>query len=159
MRWKLLTLALGLVAAVISVTISLANANDEHPHAAQSGAGQKIGIFYLLWHCPASTSPHYRTSDAVYDTSRILAGKEEWGPIHTFHWWGKPDAGYYCLAENDDLLRRHAEMLRDADIDFVFVDSTNQPNQAGSGPTIIDPFNKMISVWGQVPRAPKIVPW
>jgi hypothetical protein len=29
----------------------------------------------------------------------ILAGDEGWGPIHAFHWWGKPDAGYYCLAE------------------------------------------------------------
>lgn len=120
---------------------------------------QKIGIFYLLWHGPASSSRHYHPSGIIFDNSEILKGKGDWGPIHAFHWWGKPAAGYYCLAENDDLLRKHAEMLRDAGIDFVFIDSSNQPNQAGSGPMIIDPFDKMIEIWSQVPGAPKIVPW
>ena len=119
----------------------------------------QIGIEYSLWHCPASSSRHYHPDGPVYDISQILAGKQSWGPIHEFHWWGKPDAGYYCLAENPDLLRRHAELLRDAGVDFVVIDATNQPKQADSGPDIIEPFAEMIKTWNNVSGAPKIVPW
>ena len=116
-------------------------------------------MFYLLWHCPVSSSPHYNPSGVIYDNSKILAGAENWGPIHAFHWWGKPDAGYYCLAENDNLLRQHAEMLRDAGVDFVFVDSTNSSDQAGAESLYIKPFDELVKVWSEVPGAPKIVPW
>ncbi len=132
---------------------------SERNHTAHAAAQQKIGMFYLLWHCPASSSPRYRPSGTIYDNSKILAGEGDWGPVHAFHWWGKPAAGYYCLAENEDLLRQHAELLRDAGIDFVFVDATNQVNQEGSQRTIIAPFDKMIAAWSRVPGAPKIVPW
>jgi hypothetical protein len=160
MKMKPRTLAILIIAVLISGTIHRATAADqEHSNFGHSATRQEIGIFYLLWHCPASSSPHYRINDTIYDNSKILAGGKAWGQIHTLHWWGKPDAGYYCLAENDDLLRQHAEMLRDASIDFVFVDSTNQPNQARSEPMIMDPFDAMMRVWSQVPGAPKIVPW
>jgi hypothetical protein len=139
--------------------IALALSSGLMANAGHAATGQKIGVFYLLWHCPASSSPRYNPAGAIYDNSKILAGAGAWGPIHALHWWGKPDAGYYCLAESDDLLGQHAEMLRDAGIDFVFVDITNQPDQAGSGPMIIDPFNAMMRVWSRVPGAPKIVPW
>ncbi len=119
----------------------------------------QIGIEYSLWHCPASSSWHYHPDGPVYDISKILAGKQSWGPIHASHWWGKPDAGYYCLAENSALLRRHAELLRDAGIDFVFIDATNQTKQADSGPDMLEPFAEMIKTWNDVSGAPKIVPW
>ncbi|MBU6454950.1 MAG: hypothetical protein KGS72_24485 [Cyanobacteria bacterium REEB67] len=140
------------VASLLLVTPGFYRSVDASPE-------RKIGILYFLWHAPASASPRYRPSGTIFDNTQILAGDGTWGPVNTFHWWGKPDAGYYALAENDDLLRRHAEMLRDAGIDFVIVDSSNQPNQAGSRPMIIDPFDEMVKVWSEVPGAPKIVPW
>jgi hypothetical protein len=140
------------VASLLLVTPGFYQSADALPD-------RKIGMLYFLWHAPASSSRRYRPSGVIFDITQILAGNGDWGPVGSFHWWGKPEAGYYALAENDDLLRRHAEMLRDAGIDFVIVDSSNQPNQAGSRPMIIEPFDEMIKVWSEVPGAPKIVPW
>jgi hypothetical protein len=67
--------------------------------------------------------------------------------------------GYYCLAERDDVLRQHARLLHDAGIDFVIIDSTNHSDQAGAEAMISKPFEELLKVWGQLPYAPKIVPW
>lgn len=119
----------------------------------------KIGIFYSLWHCPISSSANYNVGQTVFDISRILQLNGSWGPINTFHWWGMPDDGYYCLAENTEILSKHAQLLADAGIDFVYVDSTNWSNTATSGQMVIDPFNKLMQTWSQIPNAPKVVPW
>jgi hypothetical protein len=162
MRKKFKKLVTIIIAALTSISIQQTQANggaEETSAQSRTTAGQKIGIFYLLWHCPASSSTRYNSSGIIYDNSKILAGTEPWGPIHAFHWWGKPDAGYYCLAEDDNLLRQHAEMLRDAGIDFVFVDGTNSVNQAGAEAFYVKPFDEMMKIWGQIGGAPKIVPW
>lgn len=83
----------------------------------------QFGIFYSLWHCRAAARR------PVLDITQILASggatrPELWGNFQEFHWWGQPEAGYYCLSSNDALLRRHAEQIRDAGIDFVFLDIT-----------------------------------
>src|ERR1700728_1349046 len=88
-------------------------------------AETKFAIYYAVWHCPAAQGN--RDGRRVYDIAKILQGQGPWGPVPEFHWWSKPAAGYYCLATNDALLRQHAQMLRDAGIDFVYVDSTNWP--------------------------------
>ena len=119
----------------------------------------KFGIFYSLWHCPFSEG-----SGAVYDISEAIAGTQSWGPIPSFHWWEKPQAGYYCLTNNSNLLTQHAIALKDAGIDFIYVDATNH---AYTSPTksdrpqsmIIDPFNKLLEVWAAIPNAPKVVVW
>ena len=118
----------------------------------------KFGIFYFLWHCPASQQP-------IYDISEISAGRQQWGPLWpSFHWWDEPQNGYYCLSNNDNVLRDHANKLKEANIDFVFVDMTNWPtSQPGSNyhpeEMVLRPFNRLIEVWSTIPNAPKIVPW
>ncbi|MDD3083630.1 MAG: hypothetical protein PHP82_01270 [Candidatus ainarchaeum sp.] len=112
----------------------------------------KFGIFYLLWHCTSLNSQGV----AQYDLS-----KGQLGPVPSWHWWGEPKLGYYCLSNNDNILRIHAEMLRDAGIDFVYVDMTNHPHITlfEAQKMIIKPFERMLEVWKTVPNAPKIVPW
>ncbi len=117
----------------------------------------KIGMFYSTWHCPIANASQ------VWDISEILAGNQSWGPERKFHYWDKPTAGYYCLSQNDALLTQHAEQLRDAGIDFVFLDVTNH-NYVGSGSDrttemIIAPLDRMLAVWSTIPDAPQIVPW
>lgn len=121
----------------------------------------EIGIFYSTWHCVASTeSPESR---GVHDLSEIQAGRSGYGPVHEFHWWDQPEAGYYCLTRNDELLGQHAELLRDAGIDFVFIDATNHADVGrGSDRTramVLEPFERMLAVWSRIPGAPQIVPW
>jgi hypothetical protein len=139
--------------SAVLLALLAASSTTTEAHAA---ATQKIGILYFLWHCPVSASD---PSHTIYDISKATAGSAPWGPVPAFHWWGEPQAGYYCLAENEKLLSQHAQMLHAAGIDFVIVDSTNQANQSGSEEMIINPFNEMVKVWSRIPNAPKIVPW
>ncbi len=117
----------------------------------------RFGIFYSTWHCIAANE---RT---VHDISEVLAGRQAWGGYGVFHYWDEPAAGYYCLSEDDALLRRHAELLRDAGIDFVFLDATNHAYvDARSHDTrgmILEPLDRLLAVWSTVPGAPQVVPW
>lgn len=117
----------------------------------------KFGIFYSTWHCIAATAT------PVHDISRVLAGEQPWGGHGVFHYWDQPAAGYYCPSAADPVLRLHAELLRDAGIDFVFLDATNHAYvDARSHDTpgmILRPLDRLLAVWSTVPGAPKLVPW
>ena len=119
-------------------------------------AQSQFGIFYVLWHC--------RAAKRVFDISKIQKNEQNWGPIPWYHWWGEPKEGYYCLTERPDVLEKHAIQLRDAGINFVFLDITNWRNYDPS-PTSVTaqeiqkPFLKMLEVWSKIENAPKIVLW
>jgi hypothetical protein len=121
---------------------------------ATSPAETQFGIMYTIWHC--------RSMSDVRDVTKIQAGLQDWAGIPWFHWWGEPAVGYYCLTDRPEVLKLHAEQLRDAGINFVFVDVTNWPDYSTNSVTVTDiiqPFQKMLEVWSTVPNAPKIVPW
>lgn len=82
-----------------------------------------VGIFYFAW----------MQNIAAYDNSLILANHPDamstnasppWGKKNAFHFWGEPLFGYY---RSDDpwILRRHADLLSDAGVDFLIIDATN----------------------------------
>ncbi len=82
-----------------------------------------VGMFYFTW----------MNLGEVHDNTLILAKNPDaltttasppWGPKGTFHFWGEPLYGYY---RSDDpwILRRHAELLSDAGVDFLVFDATN----------------------------------
>jgi hypothetical protein len=121
----------------------------------------QFGMFYSLWQCPfAADNPQGRT---VYDISEVLAGRQSWGPLREFHWWDEPAAGYYCLARNDALLAQHATLLRDAGIQFIFIDATNHAYVDGRSDRttemIVDPLARLLAVWSAIPGAPRVAPW
>jgi hypothetical protein len=117
----------------------------------------QFGIFYSTWHCIAANA------NPVRDISRILAGQQGWGAYGQFHYWDQPAPGYYCPSNNDAVLRQHAELLRDAGIQFVFLDATNHAYvDARSHDTpgmILQPLDRLLAVWSTVTNAPKVVPW
>lgn len=96
------------------------------PEASQVREFQRnrfVGMFYFAW----------MNLNAVHDNTQILAKHPEalsttasppWGPKNSFHFWGEPLYGYY---RSDDpwVLRRHAELLSDAGVDFLIIDATN----------------------------------
>lgn len=117
----------------------------------------KFGIFYSTWHCAARDTP-------IHDLGLVRAGQQGWDPDYqTFYYWDRPAAGYYCPTESDAVLRQHAELLRDAGIDFAFIDATNHRYVgAGSDRTaemILRPLDRLLAVWSTVPGAPRLVPW
>lgn len=63
-----------------------------------------------------------------HNITEILAGKQEWGGIHAFHYWAKPAQGYYRSSDKV-AIRNNMTMLYEAGVDFVVIDLTN----AGDG--------------------------
>jgi hypothetical protein len=115
-----------------------------------------IGMYYAVWHCPSKAG--------TYDLSKILDSGGSLGPLNSYHWWQQPQAGYYCLSENDALLRQHATQLKEAGIDYIYVDITNWYDFANSDRSVemvTTPFESLLRVWTEMGAAnvPKVVPW
>ena len=97
----------------------------------QSGApavkkNRLVGLFYFLW-----LGEHGKHKP--YDISKIVAEDPEighkpasplWGGHGVYHHWGEPFYGYYY--SNDEwVVRKHMKLIMQADIDFLFFDTTN----------------------------------
>ncbi len=85
---------------------------------------RQVGIFYFLW-----SGEHGR--HAPLDITKIIAehpdaGKrfDVWGNIGQMHHWGEPFYGYY-YSDDEWVIRKHMKLLMQADIDFLFFDTTN----------------------------------
>jgi hypothetical protein len=127
---------------------------DSQP-VTDNGANLPVGILYFLWHCQATSL------NQQHNISEILNGQSDWGAKGTFHWWDRPEEGYYCLGDQRDLIYRHLTMLRDAGIDFLVLDITNHPNTASFAAEtfILKSLRPVLEVARTIPGAPKFVPW
>ncbi len=101
---------------------------DTQSGAPASKENRLVGLFYFLW-----LGEHGR--HRPYDISKITAEDPQigykpdsplWGGHGVYHHWGEPFYGYYYM--NDEwVVRRHMKLLIQADIDFLFFDTTNGP--------------------------------
>ncbi len=87
---------------------------------------RQVGLFYFLW-----LGEHGR--HRPYDISKIVSEHENagynldpsvWGRIGAYHHWGEPLYGYYYSCD-EWVVRRHMKLIIQADIDFLFFDTTN----------------------------------
>ncbi len=134
-------------------------ADRSMPSATETRAptNRQVGIFYFLWRdreqdsvSEISPSDHYAAwlkggEEALWDC--MLEG----GEGHP-HYWAEPYFGYY--SSNDEwVLRKHAYMLAEAGVDFVFFDTTNNNLHTVS-------HQALLKVWEEVRqegyRVPKI---
>jgi hypothetical protein len=80
---------------------------------------KQAGIFYFLW-------VDGRTG-VVNDNDKILRASAD-GKIKYEHgawgWWGEPLLGFYKI-DDPFVLRKHAQMLKDAGVDTLIFDSSN----------------------------------
>lgn len=120
--------------------------------------GKYVGIFYSSWHSEnLAEIPVGNVTDilnqypeAIKDFNHPGWGKDNLGT----YWWDEPLYGYYRTTD-DWVLRKHAEVLADAGVDFVFFDCTNG--------TFLwkDSYTKIAQVWAQAivdgVKAPKMV--
>ncbi len=96
--------------------------------------GEKyVGIFYFLWQGEHG-------DDGIYDLEKIkntygelakdanakdpATGKKIYGNIGTMHWFAEPLYGYY-YASDSWVIRKHMELLSNANVDFLYFDVTN----------------------------------
>ena len=106
-----------------SLTTGIYGSNGEH----------YVGIFYFLWHGEHG-------DDGIYDLQKIMnkygdlakdanavdpdTGKKIYGNIGTMHWFAEPLYGYY-YASDGWVIRKHMELLSNANVDFLYFDVTN----------------------------------
>ena len=88
-----------------------------------------VGLFYFLWMGAHGTSL-YDNTQIVNTYQDALWNQSRWGNVGTFHFWGEPLFGYY-VSSDQWVMRKHVQMLSDADVDFLVFDTTN----ASGGPT------------------------
>lgn len=121
-------------------------------------AGKQVGIFYSTWH-----QKDHGGRTRVYDNTQILRenpGIENrpedpaWGEYYQHHYWGKPLFGYYKTTDKW-VLRKHAQMLANAQIDMVAFDCTNGSH------TWMDSTWALLETWADARKdgvnTPKIV--
>lgn len=101
----------------------------EMTDALATKSGKAVGIRYFL---------HFGTEEnnALYSVSNILANdpsayvsSDAWeaaggGAVGTKHWWGRPLFGYYTSLDKW-VVERDVQMLTDAGIDFLAIDTEN----------------------------------
>ncbi len=110
-----------------SATDALGRTLIDQQQAGPPRQDRTVGVFYFLWLGQHGT-------DGPYDVTRILAAHPDamsrptsppWGPAKHYHHWGESLFGYY-FSDDAWVLRKHAQMLSDANVDVIIFDVTNQ---------------------------------
>jgi len=115
-----------------------------------------VGMFYQIWFTPTSvTYPdqiiynHYE----IYQKKGIDALKQAYisGPEGWGHYWGEPYFGYY-LSFDRWVIRKHASMLADMGIDFIYLDTTNGNPMTTSYKAVLKEYAMMRSEGLETPK-------
>lgn len=87
-----------------------------------------VGLFYFLWHGEHGDSGVFDLQKIIDTLGVSLAGSvsksQAYGPVGAMHWFAEPLYGYY-YANDAWVMRKHAELLTNANIDFLYFDVTN----------------------------------
>ncbi|MDR1142480.1 MAG: hypothetical protein LBL62_12370, partial [Planctomycetaceae bacterium] len=119
-----------------------------------------VGMFYFLWN-------GFQGDLGPFDVTKILLQAPEarenanhplWGPLMNFHHWGEPAFGYYA-ADDDYVLRKHAQMLADAGVDVLFFDVTNQKTYPESYHALCRVFMEMRKLGNRTPQIAFLCPF
>lgn len=106
---------------------------------------KKVGIFYFLWClCPENSQLIDHTKSYMMDGIKGFEKSFTSGPIGAPHYWAEPYFGYY-RSDDEWILMKHANMLSEAGIDFIFIDITNAL-------TYRNTYNKLLEVWSEIRR-------
>lgn len=117
------------------------------PNSETSGKKQDkfVGMFYWTWHYPWINDHEAITTGSVLDKFPEAVNDfnhPAWGGTYSGrpYFWDEPLYGFYSNLD-EYVLRKHAELLADADIDVVIFDCTN-------GTQTFDPgYEKLFEVW------------
>ena len=101
---------------------SLYNSNSEGVGAVPAEQERYVGLFYFLW-----VGMHPVNGKGIArDIQKILDGKASvgYGVFNEMHWFAEPLYGYY-MSNDTWVMRKHAELLTNAGVDFLYFDITN----------------------------------
>jgi len=112
--------------------------------AGETRADRYVGIFYFLWQGEHGTGGPYDNTKIVKENPDAISSEAAWieaggGGVGEHHFWGEPLFGYYTSSDTW-VMRKHCQMLTDADVDFICFDTTNAF-------TYTERVKQLISVW------------
>ena len=129
--------------------------------------GKTVGMFFVVWH-GAHGYDHYEArpdmdvivpgkNDTLspYDIQKLLDERPDapqYGPVGAFHHWGEPYLGYY-VANDEWVIRKHAQMLSDAGVDVIIIDMTNEVIYLPIVTKLMEVYRKMRSEGNRTPRS------
>ncbi len=105
---------------------------------------RKVGMFYWTWHFAWMRAVPSSVTEimALYPEAKNDFDHKVWSQYGTGYFWDEPLYGYYT--EFDDyVLRKHAELLADAGVDFVLFDCTNDDATWEQG------YMNLLKVWSE----------
>ena len=102
---------------------------DENVVSINSKEGERyVGLFYFLWHGEHGDSGVFDLQKILDEQGAEVAGSisqsGKYGPVGAMHWFAEPLYGYY-YANDEWVHRKHAELLTQANVDFLYFDVTN----------------------------------
>ena len=138
---------------------------DPAQYKSKTERGDKtVGIFYFIWmgshgYDQAANWGELRPPSATdvnspYDIQKLLDAdmvNPAFGPEHAFHHWGEPYLGYY-VANDEWVIRKHAQMLTDAGVDVLFFDVTNSFTYLDVVETICEVYTEMREEGNDTPQ-------
>lgn len=133
------------------------------PTASQAGSPRSdrwVGVFYFLWHGPHVNGGPYNNSEILRQDPDAMRKPTSppWGPMGAMHHWGESQFGYY-LADDAYVLRRHAQMLADAGVDFIVFDVTNQATYRSYYMALLKVFAEIRASGGKTPQVAFLTPF
>jgi hypothetical protein len=133
------------------------------PNATQTGPPRPdrwVGVFYFLWHGPHVNGGPYNVSEILRRDPDAMRKPTSppWGPMGAMHHWGESQFGYY-LADDPYVLRRHAQMLADAGVDFIVFDVTNQATYKHYYMALLKVFAAVRAAGGRTPQVVFLTPF
>ena len=85
-----------------------------------------VGLFYFLWlgeHGDSGAFDMQKIIEKYGDAAKSLSC-EGWGPQGAMHFFAEPLYGYY-YSSDEWVMRKHMELLSNANVDFLYLDVTN----------------------------------
>ncbi len=102
-----------------------------------------VGMFYWTWHLETNNSLRVINVNNISNANPNKIHDFDWWSLNYpagTYWWNEPIYGYYM--ENDDyVLRKQAELLSDAGVNFVVFDCTNRSYTWKSA------YENLLKVW------------
>ncbi|WP_131818430.1 hypothetical protein [Planctopirus hydrillae] len=118
----------------------------QHP-VPPARSGRFVGMFYFVWLTPQTRAEPFSIEEILQKPPH----QREWGPVHAFHWWGKPRFGFY---RSDDrwVMRQHAFLLNDLGVDVILIDVTNALTYDEQVQALFETWNELRQAGQKTPQ-------
>lgn len=123
----------------------------EHQKTGDPKENKYVGVFYFICHVggwPIIDHTQLYQERGLDGLKQFLSTKEQ---ISYGNYWSEPYFGYY-IDVDEWVLRKHAQMLCDAGVDFIFVDISNAETYKSAHTKLFETWYQIRQEGGQTPQ-------